>query len=279
VTVGEIDGLPALVIHEGGWRDEYADVIAQRELAVLSIRVLDGDLSFLARVPQLRGLVVTSGAVRDLSPVQALTRLETLTLNVPAKPRLELDFGAFPLLETVRMYWNPGLASITGHGRVSSLFVFGPPDADLERFSGMAGLRRLEFSQGRKLASTAGVPDGVEFLGLYQQGALTTLALPPGLRVLAIEGSKKLGALDAVAGLALTTLKVANCGDIASLAPLAGMDSLEELLAWESTKIVDGDLSVLLELPRLRVLGMQDRSHYRPRVKEVEAALAARGGG
>jgi hypothetical protein len=54
---------------------------------------------------------------------------------------------------------------------------------------------------------------------------------------------------------------------------LRGMDSLEEFLAWESTQVLDGDLSVLLDLPRLRLIGMQDRASYRPRVKEIEATL------
>ena len=37
--------------------------------------------------------------------------------------------------------------------------------------------------------------------------------------------------------------------------------------------MLDGDLSVLLELPRLREIGMRDRREYRPRVSEIEAAL------
>jgi hypothetical protein len=126
------------------------------------------------------------------------------------------------------------------------------------------------------LTSTAGVGAGVEFLGLYQQAALAELRdLPPCLRVLAIEGANKLGALPALPS-SLTRLKVANCGDIASLAPLRGLDQLEELFAWESTKVLDGDLSVLLELPRLRAIGMRDRREYRPRVAEIERALSAR---
>jgi hypothetical protein len=272
--VGEIDGLPALVVLEGGWRDEYADMIASRGLAVLSIMVRGDDLSFLERLPGLRGLVLNAGEVRDLSAVQSLLRLETLTLNTPAKPRLSLDFGAFPLLERLRMYWNPGFESVFSCRRLETLWVFGPPDADLTRFGGMSGLRRLELSQGRKLSSTEGVGE-LQFLGLYQQTGLEQLRfLPPGLRVLAIESCKKLGSIDAVASLRhLQRLKVANCGEIASLAPLAGLVELEEFFAWESTRIVDGDLSVLLELPRLRQIGMQDRRDYRPRVPEIEAAL------
>jgi hypothetical protein len=275
-TISEIDGLPALVVLEGGWRDEYANVIEAHSLAVLSIMVRGDDLSFLGRLPGLRGLVLNAGAVRDLSAVQALASLETLTLNTPSKPRLSLDFGAFPLLERLRMYWNPGFESVFSCRRLETLFVFGPPDADLARFGEMSGLKRLELSQGRKLVSSAGAPGTLEFLGLYQQASFESLVVPPALRVLAIESCKKLASLDAVAGLALTRLKAANCGDIASLAPLRGMDELREFFAWESTRIVDGDLSVLLELPALRSIGLQERREYRPHVSEIEAALGAR---
>lgn len=279
-TIGEIDGLPALVVLEGGWRDEYSGVIETHGLAVLSIMVRGDDLSFLERLPSLRGLVLNAGEVRDLSPIQALGALETLTLNTPSKPRMELDFKAFGALETLRMYWNPGFESVFACESLRSLWMFGPPDADLARFGALPSLRRLELSQGRKLVSTAGVGD-LEFLGLYQQAALEDFSgLPAELRVLAIEGSKKLSTLDAVGPLTkLTRLKVANCGDLASLKPLTGLIELEEFFAWESTRVLDGDLSVLLELPRLHQIGMRDRREYRPRVPEVEEALQARRGG
>ena len=90
------------------------------------------------------------------------------------------------------------------------------------RFGAMVGLRRLEFSQGRKLVSTAGVAGGGVPRPLPAGARSRTCAgCRPRLRVLAIESCKKLGALDAVAdAVGLTRLKVANCGDIASLAPL-----------------------------------------------------------
>jgi hypothetical protein len=274
-TIGDIDGLPALVVLEGGWRDEYANVIDSHDLAVLSIAVRGDDLTFLARLPALRGLVLNAGEARDLSPVQELHALETLTLNTSGKPRMTLDFSAFAHLRTLRMYWNPGFESVFECDSLESLFVFGPPDADLARFGRLPRLRRLELSQGRKLVSTKGVSPSVRFLGLYLQGALSALEeLPPALEVLAIEGAKQLGELVTVPS--LTRLKAANCGDIASLAPLRGLDRLEEFFAWESTRIVDGDLSVLLELPRLREIGLRERREYRPRVAEIEEALRGR---
>jgi internalin A len=266
--IGEIDGLPALVVLEGGWRDEYANVIEAHDLAVLSIMVRGDDLSVL-RSLELRGLVLNAGEVRDLSALAGLP-LETLALNTPSKPRIELDFTAFPALRTLRMYWNPGFESVFSCTALESLFVFGPPDADLSRFP---PVRRLELSQGRKLTSTAGAPRSLEFLGLYQQRALTELVDLPPLTTLAIESCKQLGSIDAVAGLPLQRLKVADCGEIESLAPLRDLTELEEFFAWESTRVADGDLSVLLELPKLRAIGMQDRREYRPRVREIEAAL------
>ncbi len=277
--VGEVDGLPALVVLEGGWKDSYADDMAAQGLSVLSIAVRGTDLSFLSQVPDLRGLVLNAGEVRDLSALEALSGLETLTLNTPSRPKLPLDFGSFPSLRVLRMYFNPGFESVFGCASLQSLWVFSPPDPDLSRFGTLPALRRLELSMGRKLVSTQGVGD-LDFLGLYTQGALAELRDLSDLSVLAIESAKKLEAIDAVAGCrSLRRLDIADVGEITSLKPLAGLDALEDIGAWGSTRILDPDLSVLLELPRLRRLRLRDRREYRPRVSEIEAALAAREAG
>ncbi len=277
--VGEVDGLPALVVLEGGWKDSYARDMAAQGLSVLSIAVRGNDLSFLSRVPDLRGLVLNAGEVRDLSALEGLGSLETLTLNTPARPKLPLDFGSFPSLRVLRMYWNAGFESVFGCASLESLWVFSPPDPDLARFGTLPALRRLELSMGRRLVSTQGVGE-LDFLGLYSQGALAELRDLPDLSVLAIETAKKLEEIDAVAACAsLRRLDLADVGEIASLKPLAGLHALEEVGAWGSTRILDPDLSVLLELPRLRRLRLRDRREYRPRVSEIEAALAAREAG
>jgi hypothetical protein len=281
--IDTIDGLRALVVLDGGWQDEYADVIERERLEALSISVRGGDLTFLERLPGLRGLVLNAGDVRDLSPVQALRDLTTLTLNTPAKPRIAFDFNAFEQLETLRAYWNPGFASLFERGSLRTLWLFGPPGPDLTALAPLQRLERLELSQGRKLVSTAGVEAlrALRFLGLYQQGGLKDLAGVDALDLheLALESVKGIDSLDVVRGLRhLRRLKVANCGEIASLAPLAGLSELEQFLAWESTRVVDGDLSVLLELPALRVIGMQERRGYRPSVREVEEQLSRRTG-
>ena len=74
----------------------------------------------------------------------------------------------------------------------------------------------------------------------------------------------------------LRILEVSACGDVESLRPLGGLNELEELHAWGTTRVVDGDLRPILGLPHLRELRMRDRPTYTPRVAEIVTALAAR---
>lgn len=280
--IAEIDALRALVLLDSGWRPEYAKTMKRENLSALSLRITDDDLSFLQEVPPLRGLVLNAGAARDLSAVEQLTELESLTLNTVSRPRMTLDFKAFPNLRHLGVYWNPGFDSIFECQRLETLYVFGPPDPDLERFGSLTTLRRLEVSQGRRLTTTRGVErlSELRFLGLYSQSSLSSLTGVGelgNLEHLEIEGCRRIEEIGEVAALrSLTSLMLNNCGDIDTLRPLERLAGLERFLAWESTNVRDGDLEVLLRLPRLREIAMKERRTYSPSVAQVEAALDAR---
>jgi internalin A len=282
--ISEIDGLPALIVLNGGWRPEYAHTMEREGLTALSIRVPDDRIDFLRALPDLRGLTLSAWEARDLQPLEGLTNLEVLTLNLPKRPRLSLDFNAFPSLRSLAVYWNPGFESLFSCGGLERLWMFGPPDGDLERFADLQSLRRLEVSEGRRLTATRGVErlHSLTFLGLYLQTGLRDLAGlgdAGGLRELQIESCKKLAAIEGVSGLAkVVHLKLANCGEIESITPLAGLLELETFAAWETTNVIDGDLQVLMQLPRLRSVAMKSRRHYKPSVEEIKAVLLARAG-
>lgn len=53
-------------------------------------------------------------------------------------------------------------------------------------------------------------------------------------------------------------------------------DHLEEFYLYDTTRFADGDLSPIVELPRREELRMQNRRHYRPTVKAIQAAIAER---
>lgn len=53
-----------------------------------------------------------------------------------------------------------------------------------------------------------------------------------------------------------------DLAEIASIRPLSRLRRLERLFLTESTNVLDGDLSPLLELTRLEHVAFVDRPHY-----------------
>jgi hypothetical protein len=94
------------------------------------------------------------------------------------------------------------------------------------------------------------------------------------LRELEIQDAAAIDDIDDVEPLVnLRFLGASDCGDIASLAPVAQLQRLETIHAWGSTRILDDDLFPLTRLPRLKEVRMRDRRSYRPTVAQVVSAL------
>src|SRR2546421_11868473 len=74
-----------------------------------------------------------------------------------------------------------------------------------------------------------------------------------------------------------TTLFRSNdAGKIPSLSFLRGLDALEGFVPGGSTVVVDGDMSVLLDLPKLNWVTFTERRHYTHTSDQVRATLVAR---
>ena len=112
---------------------------------------------------------------------------------------------------------------------------------------------------------------------MFGAGSLVDLAGGAGregLEELELEACSKIEAVDDLAGCTgLRRLNLSDDGDLASLEPLSGMERLEVLRLFGTTRIVDGDLGPLTRLPRLRDLRMRSRRGYRPSLTEVQANL------
>ena len=74
----------------------------------------------------------------------------------------------------------------------------------------------------------------------------------------------------------LCSLRLSNCGDIKSLAPIAHLAGLEVLIFDESTRILDDNLSVLLDLPALRQIAFRNRRTYSHTCEELEERIRIR---
>lgn len=91
------------------------------------------------------------------------------------------------------------------------------------------------------------------------------------LKSLTIESSRELGSLQPIEALVgMERLWLYNCGRIDSLKPLQNLVQLREVTISGNTRVSDGDLSVLCELPRLETVCVVERKHYQPPASVVD---------
>jgi Leucine-rich repeat (LRR) protein len=264
------DGLfgPRLVL-TGPWHARIADAMRQdgiRELYLNEARGWSGrSLEFLEDIPDLVAFGILDFRIHDISPIHRLTSLRGLEVSTYC--RTPVEFSSFPALEHCTFYWRPGSESLFDRTAVTHLFVHRYDGALSEPFARLRALQSLSIANS-SLAEIRYLGDLAQltFLGLYnvrQLRSLSGLERLQQLEILELNGCKSLGAVEELASLThLRKLQLNDSGRITSIRPIRFAVDLEEVLFYESTNIVDGDLTPLTALPRLRKVSFQNRAHY-----------------
>jgi hypothetical protein len=201
---------------------------------------------------------------------------------VQAAPSAELDLRAVPHLRTVAGEWALIGDTLGEVDALHDVITWRFDEADLDAFRDHVGLQRLTIKEAPHLESFSGVANLPEiavlrvFLARRLSDISDVAGLASSLRELELEDCPAIDAIDDVEQLAgLRFLGFSECGDIEALAPVGSLGQLEVLYAWGSTRIVDGDLTPLARLRRLREIRMRDRRDYKPRVADLVSALPA----
>jgi hypothetical protein len=267
----------------GRWTEEAEAVLDRPDVDGLSLNYARGfcepDLGFV-KDWSIRRLRVLDHKLTDLTPLARLSAtLEDL--SVQAAPDAELDLSAFSHLQHIGCEWELIRPSLGRVDDLRSVITWEFGDVDLHSFRDHVALQRLTIKHGPYLDSLSGIGDlpALEVLKIMGARRLCDVSdvdgLAASLRRLELEDCRPISALDDVEGLVeLRFLGVNDCGEVASLAPVASLRNLEKLYAWGSTRVVDGDLSPLASLPMLSELRMRERRDYRPRVSEIKAAFS-----
>ena len=269
----------------GPWAAETAGALRRGEADGLVLNYARGfeetGLEFLDGGWGLRRLDVLDRGITDLAPIERLAdSLEDL--SVQAAPPAELDLGVLPRLRSVAGEWALIRSTLGEVDALESVITWAFPEADLHDFRDHVHLQRLTIKEAphlESLSGVAGVPD-LSVLGIFLARRLRDLSdiseLSSSLRRFELQDCPNLGVIDDVESLAnLRFLGLNDCGDIESLAPVTSMEQLEKFYAWGSTRIVDGDLSPLARLPRLKEIRMQNRRGYKPPLADLVASLPA----
>lgn len=272
-----------VMVLQGPWRNQYRSVIRGD---VLSLRLSHSagwqaePLGFLEELPNLRSIEIYNFDVKDVSPIWVLKNLECIGLECFFNKCG--DFSEFSRLTYFFGRWRPSAKTIFSVRTLLHLNVTGYPYEDLQALQNLQELKVLMLTS-RKLTALNGIEkfSALEKLDLHGCTQLKSLDgienASNALSFLWIDTCKRITDVNAIGlhGL-VRVLRVTNCRSISSLCPLSNCTHLEELTFVE-TKIEDGDMSILLEIPRLRVTHFGNRRHYSHTHSEIQQALNKRG--
>jgi hypothetical protein len=255
------------------WNDSLEERASDEQVAELVLATMQhgwsgNSVGFLARLPWLKVLEIDHLTIDDISPINCLDELVVMRLNTP-RARLVPDFS---LLRNLRMlvlaYWMPGSESAFNCVNLERLLVYKYPYEDVTPLSRLTKLDSLSFLNTYRLKSVRGISalQNMEYLGFFLCPKLTDIAQVAELKKikeLAFDTCKKARPFDVVGALKeLRSLAFNNCGPIESIAALRNTPKLEEFLFWESTNVLDGDLSAMASLSKLRCHAFRERKHY-----------------
>lgn len=262
----------------GRWSDQASDALARGEADGLVLNYArgfcEGTLEFIQRSWDIRRLNILDRTIVDLEPLGRLGR-SLRELSIQAAPSAELDLGPLVHLRSVAGEWALIRGTLGRVDSLTSIITWRFDESDLHVLRDQFFLERLTIKEAPHLQSLVGLADmhALTMLGVFsarQLRDISGVAPLTSLQDLEFEDCPGIDVLDSFGSLVnLRFLGVSECGDVESVGPLGGLDQLEVLYGWGSTRIVDGDLSPLAALPRLREVRMRDRRDYRPRIAQL----------
>jgi len=251
------------------WSDSFIAPLREKRILELELNEAKGwrgsDIEFVANFPELEVFEILDFKIPSVKPVNLLGKLRKL--KVYTYCNTELLFSKFPLLEECLIEWREGAKSLFDAVWLRELFVNRYKGQDLRSFNKLINLTSL-MMLGAPITSLAGI-ESLKKLTKLRLGDLRRLQSLRGierltaLQSLRVIACRKIGRIDEVASLInLRDLSLNNNGPIASLKPLDSIGKLESVMFYDSTNILDGDLSPLTRQEHLSNVSFQNRRHY-----------------
>ncbi len=275
------------VVINGPWVEQMETAVrtgvADRVVCNYALGFDEPDLRFLEYLP-IKQLVVLDPRITDLAPIYTLAAsLELLHLTVD--PDVTVDLGALPRLTDFSAGWTQAADTLSAARGLQRVALGGYRPDDLTPLAGLDSLTSISMKDRPRIRSLAGLgqlPE-VTHLGIYAASRLDDVADLRGrsrIETLYLQACPKLGTTEDLDGCTgLRKLNLAEGAELDTCAPLGSLAALEELYLYGSTRFTDGDLSPIATLPHLTELRMQNRRHYRPTVKDIQARIAQRADG
>ncbi|MBC7817668.1 MAG: hypothetical protein IAG10_12310 [Planctomycetaceae bacterium] len=236
-------------------------------------------LSFLAH-SNLRYLEIVNQKRVNTRPLDGLSNLRGLRLETPGTG---IDFSCFPELEVFVGDWHIDNSNVHCCEELRQLRVwhFKPRSLDLSDIANTTRLEWLQLAQ-TGIASLAGLEtlEDLRYCEIAYAPKLESLDVLKSdrneIRELSFAKAKKIASYESIAALRhLRRLKLSDCASMPNLKWTEGMDQLD-FFSLVETNVEDGDLSPLLQLPKLRYVGTSNKKHYNYKSETLKEMLSPR---
>ncbi len=238
------------------------------------------DLSFLEEFPLLLYLEIVDQEGVDTRYLAGLENLRGLRLESPGAG---IDFAWFPHLEVFVGDWHADNCNLHECRELRQLIVwkFKPRSADLSVLANITRLEWLELIQ-TNITSLEGVEtlEDLRYLEIAYASRLQSLdafaSRTLGIRELGIEKAKRISSYKPITALKrLRRLRLSSCTPMPDLKWTSRLKQLD-FFSFVETNVEDGDLSPLLNLPKLRYVGTTDKRHYNYKCDRLNEILTQR---
>lgn len=256
-------------ILNGLWDERFSQQLKNNNILSLELNQAKGwngdNIEFLREINNLKCLVIIDYSLKNLSALESLTNLERLTLLTYAET--PIDFNKLPNLIECEFEWIHGSGSIFFCAGLQKLMLNCYSGSDFTEIANLYNLQSLQVFNSR-IKSLKGIEKlrnlkSLTLRNLKQLTSISTLCELKGLKELELYSCKKIENYSCIFELHhLTKLNLLDQGPIRSLSGIENLIELEQLVFFESTNILDGDLSALLNLKKLVNVAFQNRKHY-----------------
>ena len=264
------------------WSETVYEQIRARRCPELEINYAKGwsgkDVSFVVLLPWLRALKIIDFKIDSVEAIHELHELRALEVVTYCKTPMR--FSSFPNLQECGLEWRPKSESLFDCATLTGLFVNRYVGRNLVAFSRLRNLESL-----RILNAPIETLDGIAALrklravrlaNLKKLRSLDGLQFLSALQELEVHTCPRIGSIEEVSALMdLRKLHLNNDGKVESLKPLDAIHRLESVLFYESTNIVDGDISPITRQKNLVRVSFQNRRHYSHKREDFGAAYAS----
>ncbi len=240
----------------------------------VSINFDTNDLRFLKHFDFITHLNIIHYRINDLSPLYYLKNI--VSLAIQAHYTCSIDFSHFPKLMHCFLEWEKGAESIFKCVTLKTLYINSYKGKNADKFAMLTNLESLKIGNS-PIENIEGLRylSKLKELGLYYLRKLTSLKGIENLvnlEVLDLYACRKITSLKEIEKLRnLKKLLFNNMGEIDSIKVLEKLPNLEWVLFYESTNILDGNLTPLTKLPKLTKLAFQNRRHYTHKCEDFPA--------